>query len=48
VSELIRPHGGRLVDRVLRGEELEAAKGKCEELKKIALCGAEGGGISRP
>ncbi len=35
--ELIAPHGGKLVDQVLRGEEREAALNKAKHLKKIAI-----------
>jgi sulfate adenylyltransferase len=37
VSELIRPHGGRLVNRLLEGEEREGFLGRWRELKAIAL-----------
>lgn len=37
MSELIKPHGGQLVDRVVRGEEQEEAVARAHELKKIAL-----------
>jgi len=37
VSELIKPHGGQLVHRVLTGEEQEEAVAQARELKKIAL-----------
>ena len=37
MSELIKPHGGQLVDRVVRGEEQEEAVARARELKKIAL-----------
>ena len=37
MSELIKPHGGQSVDRVLRREEQEEAVARARELKKIAL-----------
>ncbi len=37
MSELIKPHGGRLVHTVLAGEERDAAEARAGELKKIAL-----------
>ncbi len=37
VGSLISPHGGRLVDRVLRGEAREEARGRALSLKRIAL-----------
>ncbi len=37
VNGTIRPHGGRLVDRVLRGEALEAARQGASSLRRIAL-----------
>ncbi|MBI3989629.1 MAG: sulfate adenylyltransferase, partial [candidate division NC10 bacterium] len=33
----IKPHGGTLINRVLRGEEKEAAESGARELKKIVL-----------
>ena len=33
----IRPHGGKLVDRILRGEALEEARHRASSLKCIAL-----------
>ena len=37
MSELIKPHGGRLVNRVLTGEEGEAAEARARDLKKVSL-----------
>ena len=37
MSELIKPHGHRLVSLVLAGEEKNAAEARARELKKIAL-----------
>ena len=37
MSELIKPHGGQLADRVVTGEEREEAVARARELKKIAL-----------
>lgn len=37
MSELIKPHGGRLVNRVLAGEEQQEGVARARELKKIAL-----------
>jgi sulfate adenylyltransferase len=37
MSELIKPHGNRLVSLVLAGEEKNAAEARAKELKKIAL-----------
>ena len=37
MSELIKPHGRRLVSLVLAGEEKNAAEARARELKKIAL-----------
>jgi len=37
LDQLVRPHGGRLVDRVLRGEALEEARRRASSLKRIAL-----------
>ena len=31
------PHGGELIDRVLRGDALEEARGRVRSLKRIAL-----------
>ncbi len=39
MSEIIKPHGGHLVNRILNGEESEAAKARSRELKQIALNG---------
>ena len=39
MSEIIRPHGGQLVNRILSGEELEGAKASAKALKQIALNG---------
>ena len=33
----IRPHGGRLIDRVLRGDALGEARQRASSLKRIAL-----------
>ncbi len=33
----IRPHGGRLIDRVLRGDALGEARHRASSLKRIAL-----------
>ncbi len=37
MSELIKPHGGRLINKVLEGEERDEVIAKSTELKKIAL-----------
>ena len=39
IREIIKPHGGHLVNRILNGEESEAAKARAQELKQIALNG---------
>ena len=36
-SDVIRPHGGTLVDRVLRGEMREAVRERAEGMTKVAL-----------
>ncbi|MFN3477262.1 MAG: sulfate adenylyltransferase [Candidatus Methylomirabilales bacterium] len=37
MSELIKPHGGRLVNRILTGEEREEATARARELKRVSL-----------
>lgn len=37
MSGLIRPHGGRLINRVLRGEEREEAIRRASRLKRVSL-----------
>lgn len=39
MSEIIKPHGGHLVNLILAPEESEAAKARSRELKQIALNG---------
>jgi len=36
-SDVIRPHGGTLVDRVLRGEMREAVRERAERMRKVPL-----------
>lgn len=36
-SDIIRPHGGTLVDRVLRGEMREAVRERAEQMTKVEL-----------
>ncbi|MFW6082721.1 MAG: sulfate adenylyltransferase [Chloroflexota bacterium] len=36
-SDLIRPHGGTLVDRILRGEMREAVRERAQGMQKLAL-----------
>src|ERR1700674_4174122 len=37
VNGMVAPHGGRLVDRILRGGALEEARQRASSLKRIAL-----------
>src|SRR5438876_4359776 len=37
VNGMVAPHGGRLVDRILRGAALEEASRRAPSLKRIAL-----------
>ncbi len=37
VNGMVAPHGGRLVDRILRGGALEEASRRASSLKRIAL-----------
>ena len=37
LEQTIKPHGGRLVNRILKGEELRTVRVKAEGLKRIAL-----------
>jgi sulfate adenylyltransferase len=37
VNGIVAPHGGRLVDRILRGGALEEARQRASSLKRIAL-----------
>jgi len=40
-ADVIRPHGGTLVDRVLRGEMREAVRERAEEMHKVPLGATE-------